>query len=428
MGKALFLIAILIAPSIALAIVEAESDSGDYSIEAIGSSRLTGAFLHYPDVPELFPNGDDGLAAGVIRLILEGNLGSLMDYEVNFYTDLSQVPSAQLGGAFATAGSFGSPYRYKHLSWDFWKDGSVGGQLGLDRVALNLHIDPVDISVGRMPINYSVTTMFAPNDFFAPFSATAINTIYKPGVDALRIGVATGMLSSVEIAGVMGYADGDVPAWSQSALILRANTVLWNFEWALLGGKLAERWVAGASAQGEVGPIGIRGEGHVGFPDRDGRGGIDDLDQDNKSNDNIYGRLATGLDVLFAWRNASVGADYMFVTDGTSNPSNYMVRAERLFPDDLPYLGRHYAGLNAGLDIIPILRINLTALLNTQDLSGLAALMLVYNIADEADFLVGIMVPWGADPVAVSGQSDIGFESEFGFMPLTVFLESRFYF
>ena len=117
-------------PSFALAIGEAESEDGNYSIEAIGSGRVTGAALHFPDIPELFPVQDEWLLAAVARLILEGDLGPRMDYEVNFYTDLSRVPPAYLGGAFATAGSFESPYRYKYLKWDFWEDGSAGGQLG----------------------------------------------------------------------------------------------------------------------------------------------------------------------------------------------------------------------------------------------------------------------------------------------------------
>ncbi len=416
----------IVVPGVSMAVGEAESEDGDYSIEAIGSARLTGAYLHFPDIPEIYPYGDDGLAGAVLRMILEGDLGPYMDYEVNFFADLSRVPATSLGGTFATAGSTESTYRYRYLSWGYWEDGAINGRLGLDRFALNLNVEPVTASAGRMPINYSVTNIFTPNDFFAPFSATAINTVYKPGVDALRVAVTTGMLSSVEIVGVMGYRDNnEVPSWYQSALLARAATVLWNFEWALIGGKLAERWVVGAGVQGEAGPVGLRTEGHVGFPDREESDVLPD-DRD----DQVHGRVAAGLDVLFNWQNASLSAEYMFVSDGASGSSGYGNRLLRFFPDDLFYLAEHYVGLSAGMDLIPILRANVLGLLNTQDLSGLAAATLVYNIADEADFVGGVMIPWGEKPSVVSEEPDlqIELESEFGAMPLMVFLETRFYF
>ena len=45
-----------------------------------------------------------------------------------------------------------------------------------------------------------------------------------------------------------------------------------RFEWAVLGGKLAERWVMGGSFQGSLGAVGLRGEAHLGVPDATGNG------------------------------------------------------------------------------------------------------------------------------------------------------------
>jgi len=415
-------------PFVARAIGEAENDRA--SIEAIGAGRILGAYLHYPDIDLLYPGGDDALAAGVLRIILDGGLGEYLDYEVNFYNDFSRTPGSALAGAFATVSDFQTPYRTRYLSWDYWEDGTVNGQLGLDRLKLHFRSDPISLTAGRFPINHSVTYIFTPNDFFAPFSATSINKIYKPGVDALRFSIAPGMLSTIELVGVMGYGDDDVPAWGKSAVLLRASTVLWNFEWALLGGKLAERWVTGASFQGEAGPIGLRGEGHVGFPDQAGDGSLDDLDGDDETNDHIHGRFAAGLDVMFEWHNATIGAEYAFFSDGAGSASAYLGRAMRFFPDDQFYLAQHYVGVSLGGEIIPILRANAVVLFNAIDYSGLGVVSLIYSIADEADFLGGVMIPWGEQSVEVSAPPEVGVTlgSEFGIMPVTVFLESRFYF
>ncbi len=415
-------------PFAAKAIGEAENETA--SIEAIGAGRVLGAYFHYPDIELLYPDGDDGLAAAVLRIIIEGDLGEYVDYEVNFYNDFSRTPGSALAGAFSTVSSFRTPYRTKYLSWDYWQDGSINSQLGLDRLKVHFGYDPVSLTVGRFPINHSVTYIFTPNDFFAPFSSTSINKMYKPGVDALSLSIAPGMLSTIELVGVMGYGSDDVPAWGRSALLLRASTVLWNFEWALMGGKLAERWITGASIQGEAGPFGLRAEGHAGFPDREGTGSLDDVDGDEETTDDIHGRLAAGFDVMFDWHNASIGAEYAFFSDGAGSPSSYLERAMRFFPDDQFYLAGHYAGVSLGGDIVPILRANAVVLFNAIDYSGMGMVSLIYNIADEADFVGGVMIPWGNQSVTVSAPPEAGVTlgSEFGIMPLTVFLETRFYF
>ena len=417
----LLLLCLLLLPTTSRAFYEVENTDGDYTLEALGAVRLTGAFFHFPDLPLLYPAGADGMAATVARLLLSGDLGSRVKYEANFHGELARSPASALGGAsFATAGSFATPYRNRYLAWDYWEDGTVKGQLGLDRLLFKLTLSSWEIHAGRMPINYAVTQIFAPNDFFAPFSTTAVNKIYKPGVDALKVSWAAGTFSSVELSAVMGSdPDDGAPSWSRSALLLRASTVIWDTQWALLGGKLAGRWMVGFSAQGEVGVLGVRAEGHVGFPDGEGDGSLD-----TENGKKIHVRVAAGVDHRLVWRNATLGFEAMYQSDGETLPLRYTQRLSRLYPDDQPYLAPLYLGLSAGLELIAILRGGAMVLVNTLDGSGIVALTLVYNIADEADFVGGVMVPWGPapDPTAMT------LVSEYGLYPVMAFLETRFYF
>ena len=162
-----WLILFLLLPSTALAIGKVEK--GDYSIEATGAQRLTGAYLRFIDVGGYPLSADDGLAASVTRLILDGQLGAKLDYKVNIFADLSRMPAASINQAFSTVSSFSSPYRNKYLAWDFWERGTVGGQLGLDRLMIRTQLEPVNIAIGRMPINYSVTQLFTPMMSSHPF-------------------------------------------------------------------------------------------------------------------------------------------------------------------------------------------------------------------------------------------------------------------
>jgi len=429
--------AALLVPCLAAAVIRAapaggigKAEKGDASIEAIGSVRLTAAYLHYPDVTMFFPPDDEGIAATEARLILEGDLGPRLRYDVNLFAAFSHVPDSALAGAFETAGAASTPYRTRYLAWDFWDSGSTDGRLGVDRLALTLEVDRVVLALGRFTVNWSVAEILAPNDFFAPFTPVAINTEWKPGVDAIRLAVTTGALSSVEVAGVLGNGTDSVPAWGRSAVLVRIATVLWGFEWALLGGKVAERWIAGCSFQGEAGPIGLRGEAHAGFPDASGDGRLDDVDRDGAWRDDIHGRLSAGVDLNLPWQNLSLATEYMFLSDGVGRASGYLGRLARLFPDDQPFLGRHYVALSAGVDIIPILRLDTLGLFNATDFSGLAAVILSYSIADEADAVLGVLLPWGDEPLYQSGPPVYGpsIESEFGLLPLMFFAETRFYF
>ena len=421
---------LLLAPRPAAALGSAEK--GDFSIEAVAAERLTASYLRFPDEPLIFQDREDALLASVTRLLLEGDLGARVDYDINLYADLSRAPGAMAaaGGAFATAGSFQSPYRTSYLSWDFIEEEKLGGQLGIDRFSLTIEVDRVTITIGRFPVNYSITQIFTPNDFFAPFSSTTVNKIYKPGVDALRVNVTLGMLSSIELVGILGSDDDGSPAWGKTAFMLRASAVKWSFEWAIMGGKLAERWVLGASIQGEAGPFGLRAEAHAGFPDADGRGSLDDIDGDGQSRDDIHGRLALGIDKMFTWHNIRVSVEYMYISDGATSPTGYLDRILRFYPDDQTFMGSHYVGLSAGGEIVPILMVQGMVLFNAQDFSGLGALFFIHNMTDESDLVIGLLAPWGDKPSVDLNHLDPSsvIKSEFGLMPLTAFIECRVYF
>ena len=389
-----------------------------------GSLRLTGSFLHFDDEPALFPNGDDAMALTVARVLVEADAGEHVHFSFNGFGELSRVPlGANLGGSFTSAGSTSSSYRTRYLSWNFWESGAVGGQLGVDRAAVRLSYESVNVDIGRFPVTYTVASMFTINDFFAPFSATAVNRIYKPGVDALRVSAGLGPRASVDVVGVFGYDPlTDAPDWGRSALFTRAAIIGAGFEWAALGGKVSQRWIAGGSLQGAAGPVNLRAEFHVGFPDELGDG-HDAADQP------IYGRLAAGPSMSFAWQNASISAEYMFASDGASRPAGYIDRALNNYSDDLPYLGQHYVGAAVSMEIIPILRAAVTGIVSATDGSGLAGVSLIYNVADESDLILGVFVPWGAgvqsfDPIA--GTLSLG--SEFGLAPISAYLEARVFF
>src|SRR6185312_2650896 len=291
---------------------------------------------------------------------------------------------------------FNTPYRSPYVAWSFWQSGSVTGQMAVDRLRVHRSFGPVDISLGRFPINHSVTFLFTPNDFFAPFSATTLNKQYKPGVDAVRVNVGLGQLSDLEVLGVLGSDPSGAAAWSRSALTARLETVLLGFHGSIIGGKIAERWILGGTIQGDIKGIGLRAEGNFGMPDKNGDGHIDGP---------LYGQVAVRVEHSWPWHNVTVGGEYAYFSDGAADPAGYLARAALFFPDELPYLGRHYAGVNGGIDLIPILNLGVVGLVNAADGSGITTLSLTYNASNEVDLSLGMLAGWGYRPRQAADDS-----------------------
>ena len=388
-----------------------------------GAFRLVGAFSHYDDATRRLGLEDDAMLATVGRLLIDHRSESFK-IELNAFFEIGSTPSAGgLGGAFMTAGSSLSAYRHEYFTIPFWSQDSMSGTVGLDRARVAWERGALLLEAGRFPISHSVTNFFTPNDFFAPFAANAINKIYKPGVEAFRIGYAPSPLSTLEFVASPGFEDGYDLAWSHSALVGRGSVVVGGWDLSAVGGKLAQRWVAGGGVQGTLGPVGLRAEGHVGIPDLDGKG-RSTADEARE----IHGRFAGGPNLNFDWHSSMLAVEYAFFSDGiedVSDPLALLGRVGQRYPDDLPYLGRHYLAASYSLQFIGVLSGGALGMVNAEDGSGLAGLSLNYSVANEADLVAGAFVPWGAGPVTDPFPS---LQSEFGAAPLSIYLESRVFF
>jgi hypothetical protein len=198
-------------------------------------------------------------------------------------------------------------------------------------------------------------------------------------------------------------------------LTARLETTLVGFTGSVIGGRVAGRWIVGGTLQGDIkGIIGIRAEGNFGMPDKTGTGHIDGP---------LYGQVAARLEHSWTWHNLSVGGEYAYFSDGAAAPMGYALRATQLFPDELPYLGRHYAGVNTAIDIVPILSLAVVALVNAADGSGITTATLTYNVANEVDLGIGLLGGWGYRPLPDAAGKPV-LRSEFGLTPIAAFLQT----
>jgi len=188
-----------------------------------------------------------------------------VSFEFNGYQRATSVSSISPTQVFLSQSSSLAPsagYRWEQMRWEWFKEYDVTAVMEIDRLNVQIHAGPAEIAVGRQPINTSVTLLWSPNDLFQPFAAYSFNTVFKPGVDALKLDWAIGLTSGATLYGVLGYKvredEPDEASWDESAVVGRAFTILGGFELALIGGKAARQYLVGGSFQGELGPLGVR--------------------------------------------------------------------------------------------------------------------------------------------------------------------------
>lgn len=381
---------------------------GESDLEFRGLLRGFGTAyqLDTADSPAI-ETSDEGVAA-VGRLLLDAHRRDRA-FELN--VSQSYIPNSLLATQ-PTVQSALDVERSSALEWSFTNDAYA--HLVIDRMNLRWSGDRLDLTLGRQAINLATTFYFTPNDFFAPFAAQVFFRVYKSGVDSVRAEYRLGELSQLSFYGVLGYEldpDSDT-GWSASpnserhSYLARASATKWNFEWAILGGKVKDRNLFGASLQGELFQwLGLRAEGHYANPE-------------NRETNN-YLELSVGLEHRFA-NSLTLRWEQFYHGSGADSVDEYLMQINAM--NESFYLAHNYSALGAGYEFTPLLNAETVFLINLDDHSSLLSINAVYSLSDESELVINVGLPFGSRPFV--GQ----LQSEFGSYPYSLNIEYRGYF
>jgi hypothetical protein len=386
-------------------------EGNEATIELNGMLQTYGIAYKNPDNPILFQDSSQTGLGGIGRVILKAQKGDMLTFDINAYqTCISQSIAENKA---ATGPAMPDVERSSVLEWSHSNNSYV--HTAIDRLSLRWTKDRVDIIAGRQPINLTTTFYFTPNDFFAPFAAQTFYRVYKPGVDALRAEVRLGELSQLSLISVLGY-DPDQDSsngWSKRPISNRASclgrisTNMYNFEWALIAGSLADEDVIGVSAQGEVFKwLGVRAEGHVNKPEAPAQGSHVEYSV------GIEHRWESGLDARIEYFHHGAGATSVLGYAGLAAAKTQQTS----------YLGRRYAALGIGYEFTPLLTGQTVIITNLVDHSALASLNAVYSLSNESELSLSVGVPFGKKPEMFR------IRSEYGTYPSSLDIEWRWYF
>lgn len=392
----------------ARALYEWQGETGSFELR--GLIRGFAIAYEYPKNDFFYEEKSVSGAAAIARLLMQGQAGEHLGFKINVYQ--TYIP-ASLASDQNNMDTSLDVERSSVLEWSFSDDEYV--HFAIDRLNVFWSNNRIDLTVGRQPINLATTFYFTPNDFFAPFAAQTFYRVYKPGVDAVRGEVQLGSFSQLSLINVLGYKqdpDSDT-GWSEgsesdrASYVSRISTVIYDFEWALIGGVVREANIIGGSIQGELFKwIGVRAEGHIADPD--------DPQKD------AFSELSVGVE--HRWESSlDLRVEQYYHGNGADSVSDYAATLIAADGESV-YLGRSYTALGAGYELTPLLNAQMLVITNLIDHSYLLSFHSVYSLSDEAELAFNFGIPIGKEPEGTE------IENEFGLYPYSVNVEVRCYF
>ena len=133
-----------------------------------------------------------------------------------------------------------------------------------DRANISLTLNNFQVTVGRQRINWSINTVWNPNDIFNSYNYFEFNYPEKPGSDAILLQYYTGNFSSFQLAAKVGRVQSYTSSGTQgvkkvtAALLYNFNE--WNYDFQFFGGVMEDDYTAGGGWSGSIGGAGFTGE------------------------------------------------------------------------------------------------------------------------------------------------------------------------
>ena len=305
------------------------------------------------------------------------------------------VPS---GGEWFGLGGTITPADQEHVLW----------QHRLDR--LNVGFSPtrsMDLRVGRQAVSWGTTLFLTPADPFLPFSPSDPFRVFRGGVDAGRLRLYPGPLSSLDFV----VRPTKTALGEEMTGLLRGLTTWKNWELSGWGGTLYGDRAGALAAAGGIGVWAVRAEAVI----REIRG-------------RVVGRGSIGLDRLLqvGGRDTSVLLEYQHDGLAAAGPEEYLdiVQSPEFMRGELQVLGRDEAVFQMSYQLHPLWSVAGLGLVNLNDGSALISPGFAYSAGDEVSISGGVY--FGIGESAVSPERPL--PSEYGLSGTTGYASLSWFF
>ncbi|MBI5884297.1 MAG: hypothetical protein HZB91_14470 [Elusimicrobia bacterium] len=259
------------------------------------------------------------------------------------------------------------------------------------------------VRLGRQRVTWGTGKFFSPTDILNPHSPFSAEKDERPGTDALYLRRSLGDLSQAELA----WAPED--RWTGHSLLGRVRTNLRSFDLALMGGKTASRppaspapspgsWILGGDAAGSLWDGTVRGEWAYSDP---GMG-------------RPYWKLCVGWDYSFGsdarfpgLKDLSLMLEYFHDGSGTVHSTRYDTL--RVLSGRGLTLAKDYASLGFTKDLHPLVKLDMTLIVNLDDASSHAATSLTWDAGRNLFLTAGIQRLSGTRHTEFGRRANLGY-------------------
>lgn len=398
-----------------------ESEDGEYRLTL--RSALKGSWLlGFPPDDVLLDESTSGAAAFRLRFELNATLSRYFTAQVAYEHRAIGASGTAIGAGLLTPTAL-VPFRLAPLDWAIVDDApDYVHRHEFDRAFVSLHLDFLELTVGRQAIGLGRGVLFSAIDLFSPFSPTEVDREWRRGVDAIhaevRIPELTGL--SADVIAVFGdVQSGDLTSW---ALIGRIRAVVGDVDGELILGRRDEDNVVGGAISATLGDAEVHGE--LAMFGTDGQGidgglfGTHAVVAKGLLGGSYMLDIHRGVRVVLEYHYSGFGVDRIGDDPGILFDPAFQARFVR---GDSQILGRHAIALVLSAELFDDFSGAVSYLQSPVDGSGMIAPSFTWNASESITLLLNVFVPWGAAPEGGVPRS------EWGSSPTTIFLQARFY-
>lgn len=379
----------------------------------VGGDLKTFLTASFPYPHPVIPQDPVGQAVLDGRLKLQATAGDWLKVIIH-PTATILAPSASNGFGLGASMAGGTGSLAEAVSLSRKVVDSKGLHLGLrvDRAAVMVHLANLDLTVGRQAVTFGSTFFFTPMDVVAPFSPVVVDRAYKPGVDAIRLDAYLG--TSTRTTVVAAYAG----SWNLKGSILagRTSTTLGVVDIGIFTGMVRQDGVLGMDVTGDIMGTAIRSEATLTM--RPGK--------------EPYLRAALGMDRHFENGLSLMGELYV-QTLGEERAKDYlrMTTRPQFQRGEMWAMGRYYGAVSATYELLPIINVGLSTIINMLDPSALCGPSMTWSVADEVEIVAGGYTAFGQRPrdePTDDPNLPLAPRSEFGMYPHSAYVQFKAYF
>jgi hypothetical protein len=340
---------------------------------------------------------DSNEALANLRLTWEPAWGP-WSLQVHGVATIEDGPVVALGQAQATLLP-APPATWLNLTTTFANHDDVLGQASLDRLAVAYTTPDLVVRVGRQAITWGSGLVFRPMDLFDPFSPSAVDTEWKPGVDMLYVQRLFPDGSDAQfILAPRPAREGGEPTADASSAALHVHTAIAGHQVTFLLARDHGDWVVGAGVNGALGGATWNVELVPTFL-RSGGTRVSSV-----------ANISTAVTVL--GRNATVFAEYFHNGFGSVDRALSVTTLppdlqDRLVRGQLFNTRRDYLAGGVTLEVDPLLTVRPTLIADLTDGSVFLLVAATRSLSDNLRLTAGAQAPLGPA------------RTEFGGLPLS---------